>query len=212
VAPTDARLGPVVNLRRAGSEKRAPAERGLWLGCLMMALLAAACGAPDERPVPPYIPSPQSLVVDMLALAAVNADDFLIDLGSGDGRIVITAAREFGARGLGVDIDPALVAWANAAAQAEQLDGRVRFIEADLFETDLSEATVVTLYLLPETVNRLAAKLLRELRPGARVVSHDYPIEGWELAGFLERNHEEKIPITGVARTNLYLYRIPVPP
>jgi predicted RNA methylase len=166
------------------------------------------CGARDAPPVPPYIPSPQSLVVDMLELAGVGADDFVMDLGSGDGRIVITAAREFGARGLGVDIDPDLVAWANAAARAEGLEDRVLFIEADLFETDLSAATVVTMYLLPETVNRLADKLLRELRPGTRVISHDYPIEGWEPARFLERHHEDKIPVTGVSRTNLYLYVI----
>jgi len=101
------------------------------------------------------------------------------DLGCGDGRFVIAAAREFGARGVGVDIDPARIAEAKAAAQSEGVAERVRFLQQDLFTVDLSPASVVTLFLLPELNDRLAPKLRRELRPGARVVSHRWTIRGW---------------------------------
>ena len=145
-------------------------------------LAAGAACAADLTPMKdagPYVPSPQSVVSDMLREAGVNANDFLIDLGSGDGRIVRTAAKVFGARGFGVEIKDDLVKGANEAAAKEGIADRVKFIKADLFKTDISQATVITMYLLPDTVNMLKDKFLNELRPGTRIVSHDYPLTGW---------------------------------
>lgn len=116
----------------------------------------------------------------MLRVAGVNKNDVIYDLGSGDGRIVITAAKEYGARGVGVDIDPERVREANKNAQAAQVTDKVQFREQDLFKTDLREATVVTLYLLPDINLRLRPKLMRELRPGTRVVSHNYDMGEWK--------------------------------
>ena len=119
-----------------------------------------------------YIPTPQPVVEAMLDLAQVKAGDVLYDLGSGDGRIVITAAQKFGARGVGIEIDPALVRRATANAAAAGVSDRVRFVAGNFFAADLSEASVVTLFLLQSLNERLRPKLLRELRPGARIVSH----------------------------------------
>lgn len=142
----------------------------LWVG---LALAAGAC-APVPGQEVPYVQTPHRVVDAMLQLAAVGKDDVVYDLGSGDGRVVIAAARDFGARGVGIEIDPRLVAegtrWAARARVAE----RVRFVQQDLFQTDLSPATVVTLYLTRELNVRLRPKLLRELRPGARIVSHRF--------------------------------------
>src|SRR3990170_8429729 len=148
---------------------------------LVLALLAAAPGLASNKPVNagPYVPSPQSVVADMLRYAEVGPADFVIDLGSGDGRIVLTAAKVFGARGFGVEIKDELVKKSNEAAKNEGLADRVRFMKQDLFKTDLSQATVITMYLLPDTVNLLKDKFLAELRPGTRIVSHDYPLTGW---------------------------------
>jgi hypothetical protein len=177
-----------------------------------ISLLLLACGTSEEpRSVSPYVPSPESVVAEMLELAEVGSDDYVIDLGSGDGRIVLTAAQVFGARGMGVEIEPDLVALANATAREQGIADRVEFVVRDLFETDLSAASVVTMYLLPEVVNALKGKLLRELEPGARVLSHDYPIEGWDAERFVQLDLEEKIEVTGVSRTNLYLYVVPAP-
>ena len=157
----------------------------------------------------PYVPTPDSVVEAMLKLAGVGPKDFLIDLGSGDGRIVITAAKKFGARGFGVDIDATLVALSNHAAAREGVGDRVRFSRQDLFETPIGQATVVTIYLLPDTVNMLRGKLLSELKPGTRVVSHDYPIDGWTAEQSVSMNVEDKINATGVPTTWLYLYVVP---
>jgi len=128
----------------------------------------------------PYVPTPQTVVDEMLKLAAVAKDDVVYDLGSGDGRIVITAAKKYGVRGVGVDIDPERVKEANANALQASVTDRVRFIEQDLFQTDLKEASVVTLYLLPEVNLRLRPKLWRELKPGTRVVSHAFDMGDWK--------------------------------
>jgi SAM-dependent methyltransferase len=174
---------------------------------------AAALVQADDRTEPaeqaPYIPSPRSIVDQMLELANVGPADYLIDLGSGDGRIVLTAAKAFGARGLGVEILGDLVELATRSADELGIADRVEFVEEDLFEVDLSAASVVTMYLLPDMVNRLRDKLLRELAPDSRVVSHDYPIDGWTVERFIQLELEEKIEVTGVPRTNLYLYRVP---
>ncbi len=116
----------------------------------------------------------------MLELGRVTSSDVVYDLGSGDGRIVIAAARDYGARGVGVEIDPALVAESNATARRLGLGDRVRFVEQDIFKTDLREATVVTLYLGADLNRRLRPKLLAELPPGSRIVSHDFDMGDWK--------------------------------
>lgn len=128
----------------------------------------------------PYVPTPQVVVDKMLEVAAVSKDDVVYDLGSGDGRIVITAAKKYGVRGVGVDIDPERVKEANANAVQAGVADRVKFIEQDLFITDLKEASVVTLYLLPEVNLRLRPKLWSELKPGTRVVSHAFDMGDWK--------------------------------
>jgi cyclopropane fatty-acyl-phospholipid synthase-like methyltransferase len=118
----------------------------------------------------------------MLKLARVTASDLVYDLGSGDGRIVILAAQKYGARGVGVEIDHGLVEMSRQIARDGEVDSRVTFIEGDLFTTDISAATVITLYLSTSVNNRLEPKLKRELRPGARIVSHQFPIRDWQPA------------------------------
>jgi phospholipid N-methyltransferase len=180
------------------------------VGLLGAALVACAALA-QEKPVDagPYVASPDSAVAAMLREAEVGPDDYVIDLGSGDGRIVRTAAKVFGARGMGVEIQPDLVQLSNRLAQQEGVAERVKFVAQDLFKTDISPATVVTIYLLPQTVNMLAPKLLAELRPGARVVSHDYGLAGWVPHRQLELEDPAKVSISGVARTVIYVYVIP---
>ncbi len=134
----------------------------------------------------PYVPTPQAVVDKMLEVAAVSKDDVVYDLGSGDGRIVITAAKKYGVRGVGVDIDPERVKEANANAVQAGVADRVKFIEQDLFKTDLKEASVVTLYLLPEVNLRLRPKLWSELKPGTRVVSHAFDMGDWKPDKTLE--------------------------
>ncbi|HRO27386.1 MAG TPA: class I SAM-dependent methyltransferase, partial [Luteimonas sp.] len=128
-----------------------------------------------------YVPTPEAVVEAMLKLAAVDGNDVLYDLGSGDGRIPIAAAKQFGTRGVGIDIDPVRVREANANARAARVTDLVSFRQQDLFESDFSEATVVTLYLLPALNLKLLPKLRAELRPGTRIVSHAFDMgEEWE--------------------------------
>ena len=177
-----------------------------------LAAATFACSAlAQDKPVNagPYVPSPQSVVTDMLKLAGVSDKDFVIDLGSGDGRIVLTAAKVFGARGFGVEIQDNLVKLSNQAAQKEGIADRVKFITQDLFKTDISQATVLTMYLLPNTVNMLKDKLLTELRPGTRILSHDYPLAGWIPEQYVQMDLEDKVAISGVTTTLIYLYVVP---
>jgi phospholipid N-methyltransferase len=178
---------------------------------LAATVIWSVSAAQDKAPINagPYVPSPDSAVAAMLREANVGPDDYLIDLGSGDGKIVRTAATVFGARGMGVEIQDHLVALSNDLAKQEGIADRVRFVNQDLFKTNISPATVVTMYLLPQTVNRLRDKLLDELRPGARVVSHDYGLGGWIAHRTFEMEDPEKVAISGVARTTIYLYIIP---
>ena len=178
---------------------------------LLALLLLAPWLAFADKPVDagPYVPSPQSVVSDMLKLADVGPKDFVVDLGSGDGRIVRTAALIFGARGFGVEIKDELVRQANADAAREGIAERVKFVNADLFKTDISQATVLTLYLLPHTVNLLREKLLGELKPGTRVLSHDYPLTGWIPEKYVQMDLEDKVQISGVTTTLIYLYVVP---
>jgi SAM-dependent methyltransferase len=160
-----------------------------YLIVVMIVTLATGCATPaPPSPTPLYsgpridviwVPSDLVVVRRMLELAGVGRDDVVYDLGSGDGRIVIMAAREFGARGVGVDVDPALIQKSRANAVAAGVADRVTFVEQDLFAADISQATVVALYLSPDVNRRLRPKLERELRPGARIVSHDYDMGEW---------------------------------
>ncbi len=127
-----------------------------------------------------YVPTPQPVVDEMLKLTKVTKDDVVYDLGSGDGRILITAAKTYGARGVGYDIDPDRVREATENAVKAGVDKRVRFVLGDLFEANLKEATVVTLYLLQSLNLKLRPKLFSELRPGTRIVSHDFDMGDWK--------------------------------
>ena len=130
---------------------------------------------PDVR----FVATPPEVVDAMLTAAGVTSADIVYDLGSGDGRIVIAAAKKYGARGVGIEINPLLVAEANASARAAGVAHLVQFVQGDLFTADFSAATVVTLYLSPSLNERIKPRLLRELRPGTRVLSHTYDMLGW---------------------------------
>lgn len=134
----------------------------------------------DKEPEVPYVPTHETVVAEMLKVAKVGKNDVLYDLGSGDGRIPITAAKRFGTRGVGVDIDPARITEARENAKKAGVADKVKFMQQDLFETDIKEATVVTLYLLPDVNLRLRPKLLADLKPGTRVVSHNYDMGDWK--------------------------------
>jgi predicted O-methyltransferase YrrM len=129
----------------------------------------------------PYVPTPQEVVDQMLKLANVSNNDFLYDLGSGDGRIPITAAQKYNIhRATGVEINPRLVQESQENAKQADVTDRVNFLQQDLFQTDFSNATVVTLYLLPDVNLKLRPKLLKELKPGTRIVSHDFDMGEWK--------------------------------
>jgi SAM-dependent methyltransferase len=146
-----------------------------------------------------YVPTPHKVVEAMMTIAGVRARDVVYDLGSGDGRIVIAAARR-GARGVGIELDPALVAEASRNAKRAGVLERVQFIEGDIFNVNLSEASVVTLYLLSSINERLRPKLLRELKPGSRIVSHRFGMGDWAP--------DQTMTVTG---TNVLLWRVPAP-
>jgi SAM-dependent methyltransferase len=143
-------------------------------------LMLAQNQSPQRAPDVPYVPTTDEVVAEMLRLVHVDKNDLVIDLGSGDGRIPITAAKKYGARGYGVDIDPQRVREARDNAKKAGVEDKVKFDQADLFQTDISKATVVTLYLLPSVNLRLRPKLLSELKPGTRVVSHNYDMGDWK--------------------------------
>ena len=135
---------------------------------------------PQREPDVIYVPTPQGVVDQMLALGKVTKNDVLYDLGSGDGRIPITAAQQFGTRGIGIDINPERIKEANANAQKAKVTDRVKFLNQDLFTTNISEATVVTLYLLPALNVKLRPQLFKQLKPGTRIVSHDFDMGEWK--------------------------------
>lgn len=148
---------------------------------LLPAMLPAWTFAAEQHALAdvPYVPTPPAVVDAMLGLAGVSPADYVIDLGSGDGRIVIAAAKKRGARGMGVEIDGALVGSARREAQREGVAGRVEFREQNLFSTEIGQATVVTMYLYPRLMLQLRPRLFAELKPGTRVVSHDFDMERW---------------------------------
>lgn len=150
-----------------------------WIFCtFLLSLTALPALAQDGKGDVIYVPTPQIVVDEMLKMAKVGPRDFIIDLGSGDGRIVITAAKQYGAHGIGVDLDTYLLKKAREGALLEGVTDKAQFIEQNLFETDLSRATVITSYLLPELNEKLRPRLLA-LKPGTRVVTHDYDMGEW---------------------------------
>lgn len=157
----------------------------LWANTACHSAYRASGPGAQERPPPPpldvpYVPTPQDVVTRMLKLAQVGPNDVVYDLGAGDGRIAITAAQQFGARAVGIDLDPVRIEEAKANAQRAGVSDRVQFIEQDLFTANISEATVVTLFLRPSLNVRLRPKLWRELQPGTRVVAHLYDMGDWK--------------------------------
>lgn len=163
---------------------------------------ATACAQAPEteqrRPDVIYVPTPQPVVDAMLTMAKVNSKDILYDLGSGDGRIPVTAAKRYGIRATGIDIDPERIAEAKANVAKEGVTGLVTIKQADLFKTDFRDATVVTLYLLDSLNEKLRPKLLAELKPGTRIVSHAFRMGDWEP----EQTQE-------VDGSTIYLWTIP---
>jgi SAM-dependent methyltransferase len=182
-------------------------HRPLWLFLVLLLVVAVAAGAQEttvkkKDPDVPYVPTPERVVDEMLRMANVTGKDVLYDLGSGDGRIVITAARRFGTRGVGIDIDPERIREANENARKAGVTHLVKFIEGDIFDADISEATVVTLYLLPAVNLQLRPKLLRELRPGTRIVSHNYDMGDWQP------QRTRRLQVNGTEHV-VYLWTVP---
>jgi len=180
------------------------------LACAALALIALDASAQDALKDldTPYVPTPQVVVDRMLELARVKPGETVIDLGSGDGRIMIEAASRYGARGFGVELDPLLVKRSNEAAARAGVAGRVKFFQRDLFKTDFHEADVLTLYLLPDVNLALRPKILSELKAGARVVSHDYGMGDWRP------DAEETIPapdkkVGARKESQVYLWTVP---
>jgi SAM-dependent methyltransferase len=175
--------------------------------CLVVLILLAAhgvAGDPAQRPARPpaavFTPTWQPIVYEMLDLAGVTGDDVVYDLGSGDGRIVIVAAQKYGARGVGIERQPELVRLAREVAREAEVLDRVAFVEGDLFAADISPATVVTLYLSASINRALESKLKRELRPGTRIVSHQFPIGDWP---------PERTVRSAENPVDLFLWRVP---
>jgi SAM-dependent methyltransferase len=145
----------------------------------LTSLVLACANARAQDPTPPFLETPLRVIERMMVLAKVDSSDFVIDLGSGDGRVVIHAAKRFGARGLGVELHGGLVELSRRNAEREGVQDRARFLQQDAFLTDLSEASVLTLYMLPEFNERLMPRILDTMRPGSRVVAHDFGIGAW---------------------------------
>ena len=170
---------------------------------LFVAVAGAQAPTTEQKPLDvPYVPTHESLVDEMLRMAKVGKNDTLYDLGSGDGRIVITAAQKFGTRGVGYDLDPDRIREARQNAQRAGVTDRVRFEQQDIFKAKISDATVVTMYLLPDVNLKLRPKLLSELKPGTRIVSHNYDLGDWQPI------QRKEMDVTGVNHT-LFLWIVP---
>jgi hypothetical protein len=185
--------------------------RQRWiLSCALVLFIASVIAVvAQELSKLPYVPTPQIVVDEMLKMANVTAKDFVIDLGSGDGRMIISAARNFKASGLGVDIDRSLVELSNRQAKAEGVADRVKFVEQDMFKADIAKATVITLYVLPDFMDKLRPKLLAELKPGTRIVAHDYHMKGWYPDRQFTLTVPEKVKANGTDKAYLYLWIVP---
>lgn len=186
---------------------------GISISLVSLAIAACALSSPtnvnspaqipdtqvqQRQPDVPYEPTPYPIVTELLKLARVNQNDVVYDLGSGDGRIVITAVKQFGARGVGVEIDPSLIKRSQENARKAGVENRVRFLQQDLFQTNLSDATVVTLFLYPDVNLRLRPKLLQELKPGTRIVSHEHSMGDWKP--------DRVVTVQGPTRQHLLYY------
>jgi SAM-dependent methyltransferase len=192
--------------------KPQPIWRALFASALVISIFAAGgtryelretlAQEPARAPDVPYVPTSHEVVAEMLRVANVTAKDVVYDLGCGDGRIVITAAKERGARGVGIDINPERIKESIENARQAGVTDRVKFKVQDLFEADLRDATVVMLYLLPDVNLRLRPKLLRELKPGTRIVSHAFSMGDWKP--------EKVVTVSsgGIERT-IYFWTIP---
>jgi SAM-dependent methyltransferase len=167
---------------------------------LGIATFASAQSTADVKLDVPYVPTRPEVVAAMLKLANVSSKDVVYDLGCGDGRIVITAAKEFGATGKGIDIDPERIAEAKVNAQKAGVSDKVKFAVGDLFKSDFSPASVVTLYLLPAINLKLRPQLLKQLKPGTRIVSHAFDMGDWKP--------EKTVQVDGGA--TIYLWTVPV--
>ncbi len=182
----------------------------LALAALPLARVAGAAEDVDsKRTGGPYVPTPQVVVDEMLRIGRVGASDYVVDLGSGDGIIVLTAATRLKARGFGVDIDPELVQRSNAEARRRGVADRAAFHVQDVFKTDIGKASVLTLYLLPGMMVNLRPKILAELRPGTRVVSHDYHFDEWSPDDHYTWDVPEKEKVNGIPRATVYLWIVP---
>ncbi|MSQ53831.1 MAG: methyltransferase domain-containing protein [Betaproteobacteria bacterium] len=180
----------------------------LRAACLGALLLGISTSRAYDDGTTPFVVTPSEVVERMLHLAAPKAGDYLIDLGSGDGRIVIEAAKRFGASGLGVDIDPRLVELSRQNAVRAGVAERTRFEVLDLFDTDLSKANVVTMYLLPEVNLKLRPRLIEMLKPGTRIVSHDYDLGDWAPDETIELRTPDKL-VGPVGRSRVMLWIVP---
>jgi len=184
-----------------------------WIACsrlaaavLSISIATAQSSQPERKPDVPYVPTTDEAVQTMLKLAGVKKADIVYDLGCGDGRIVIAAAVTYGARGVGIDIDPDRIREANENAKKAHVENLVRFEEKDLFEADFHEATVVTLFLLPNINLRLRPKLIKELKPGTRIVSNTFDMGDWKP------DKEEtlgEIDVDAYLSRKFYLWHVP---
>ena len=171
---------------------------------------ASAQAAENLKTGGPYVPTPQVVVDQMLRFANVGEKDFVIDLGSGDGVIVLTAAKQYKASGMGVDIDADLVRKSNDSAQKAGVADRVHFLQLDVFKADLGKASVLTLYLLPGMMINLRSKIFNELKPGVRIVSHDYHFgDEWTPDDRISFEVPEKEFVNGMPSATVYLWYVP---
>ena len=173
-------------------------DRRSFLALVGGVAIAQETATRSRTPDVPFVPTPQPVVEAMLKLADVKKGDILYDLGSGDGRMVITAAKLYGVKGTGIDIDPQRIEEANANAKKESVENMVKFLNQDLFEADFHDASVITLYLLPGINLKLRPKLWSDCKAGTRIVSHSFDMGDWQP--------EKKIEVDG---RNLYYWTIP---
>ena len=193
------------------------ANRRRLLGALAAAPLASlayprhlrAADQPTTSDGGPFVPTPWVIVDEMLKLAEIKPNDVVFDLGSGDGRLVIEAAKRYGARGVGLERDASLVVYSQKQAASQDLADRVKFVARDLFDASLQDASVITMYLLPRLMPRLVPKLRAELPVGARIVSHDYALTPWPADKTVTFDTEEKLMINGMTHTTLLYYVVP---
>ncbi|HYP13968.1 MAG TPA: class I SAM-dependent methyltransferase [Bryobacteraceae bacterium] len=188
---------------------RTTLSSNLLLAAFLLApTLSAQTAKPARTPDVPYVPTTEQAVTEMLKLANIKKTDVVYDLGCGDGRIVIAAAKNFGARGVGIDINPERIKEARDNAKKAGVEDLVRFEENDLFEADFKEATVVTLFLLPQVNLKLRPKLMSELKPGTRVVSNTFDMGDWKAEKQASLSDNEQTEYSGLSQ-RFYLWTIP---